>query len=248
MSDTERAVAALDFSPSADNNKHPILETLFTRLAPQRRPHPEGGDGGRACLEIAAGTGQHAVWFGRHLPGWRWVPTEYAADAIPGIAARLALEGPPNVLPPRRLDVTADPATWLLPDPQAPQPEPSAQVALPAVFDLVFCANMLHIAPWDACGGLMRGAARWLARPSGILVVYGAFLEDSVATAPSNVAFDVSLRSRDARWGVRRREDVEAEAASCGLALLERHEMPCNNLLLVFGFAGGASEGASSAL
>jgi hypothetical protein len=93
---------------------------------------------------------------------------------------------------------------------------------------------MLHIAPWACCAGLMRGAARYLT-PAGLLVTYGPYLEDDVATAPGNLAFDASLRARDPAWGLRRREEVEAEAARAGFVLRERRAMPANNLLLVFG-------------
>jgi hypothetical protein len=92
---------------------------------------------------------------------------------------------------------------------------------------------MLHIAPWAACAGLMAGAARHLA-PGGMLVTYGPYLEDGVPTAPGNLAFDESLRARDPAWGIRRLDDVVAQARLHGLALAQRHEMPANNLLLVF--------------
>ncbi len=127
----------------------------------------------------------------------------------------------PNVLLPRRLDVLS--ARWPAEGPGFDQP-----------FDAVFCANMLHIAPWATCAALMRGSAQHLA-PGGVLVTYGPYLEDEVATAPGNVAFDQSLRSRNPDWGIRRLEDVSDEAARAGLALRSRHAMPANNLLLVFG-------------
>jgi hypothetical protein len=101
------------------------------------------------------------------------------------------------------------------------------------IFDAIFCANMLHIAPWDACAGLMAGAARHLA-PGGLLVVYGPFFETGVPSAPSNLAFDESLRARNPSWGIRRLDDVVAEAGRHGLAFAQRHAMPANNLLLVF--------------
>ena len=126
------------------------------------------------------------------------------------------MSGLANVLPPRQLDVTA------LPWPSFTQK-----------FDAIFCANMLHIAPWDACPALMAGAARHLA-PAGTLITYGPYFEDGVPPAPSNLAFDESLRARDPAWGIRKLEDVAAEARRCGLALAQRHAMPANNLLLVF--------------
>lgn len=195
-----------DFSPAADRNKQVILKVL-RRLLPAQ---------GRA-LEIASGTGQHVAWFAAALPGWRWQPSEALAQALPGIAACTA--GLPNVQPPRQLDVTQP---WL--------PEEAGR---PPRFDLIYCANMLHIAPWACCAALMQGAARHLA-PAGVLVTYGPYLEDEVVTTESNRAFDASLRARNPAWGLRRRADVEAEAQRAGLVLAARHAMPANNLLLVW--------------
>lgn len=199
-------MSSLPHSPAADRNKEPILARLRDIL----------GERGTA-LEIASGTGQHAAWFAERLRGWTWQPTEADAALLPAIAQRIAQSGLANVLPPRQLDVLAQP--W---------------PAFAGKFDAVFCANMLHIAPWEACRGLVAGAAGQLA-PGGMLVTYGPYFEAGVPPAPSNVAFDESLRARDASWGIRRLEDVAAEAARAGLILLQRHEMPANNLLLVFG-------------
>lgn len=199
-------------SPAAERNKQPILEVL-SRLLGAR------GD----ALEVAAGTGQHAAWFAAALPGWTWQPTEADARALPALAARVEAAALPNLRAPLRLDATA--SRW-----------PLAERA----FDAVYCANMLHIAPWAACAGLMRGAARHL-REGGLLVTYGPYLEDAVPTAPSNLAFDADLRARDPAWGLRRLEDVAAEADRAGLALRERHAMPANNLLLVFGLSAAAA-------
>jgi hypothetical protein len=101
-------------------------------------------------------------------------------------------------------------------------------------FDAMYCANMLHISPWATCAALMQGAARHLAR-GGLLLTYGPYLEDGVPTSPGNMAFDESLRARNPAWGIRHLGDVAAEAQRAGLAVLERHAMPANNLLLVFG-------------
>lgn len=193
------------FSAAADRNKHPILAQLKTLLSLQGR-----------ALEIASGTGQHAVWFADALPGWIWQPTEADAAALPGLAQRVAHARHGNVRAPVLLDVLA--AAW----------------PVEADHDLVFCANMLHIAPWPTCAALMRGAARHLA-DDGELVVYGPFLEDGVATAPGNLAFDQSLRERNPAWGLRRLEDVCAVAREAGLDYRLRESLPANNLLLVFG-------------
>lgn len=206
-------LTAVPHSPAADRNKQPILELLRTVL-------PARG----TALEIASGTGQHVTWFAAALPQWTWQPTDADATMLPAIAERIVQEGLANVRPPAHLDVTAP--RWPAQGPEFTQP-----------FDAIYCANMLHIAPWACCAGLMQGAARHLA-PQGLLVTYGPYLEDEVVTAPGNLAFDASLKERDPAWGLRRREDVEAEAARAGLVLRERHAMPANNLLLVFARAG----------
>lgn len=195
----------LRLSPAAERNKQPILDVLRNVLPAQAR-----------VLEIAAGTGQHAAWFAASMPAWRWLPTDAAADALPAIRAWVADTGAANVRPPVQLDVLAP--AWPLGD---------------EAFDAVYCANMLHIAPWRTCAALMQGAARHLA-PAGVLVTYGPYLEDGVPTSPGNLAFDQSLRREDPAWGIRRREDVEHEARRAGLQLRERHALPANNLLLVW--------------
>jgi len=197
------------FSAAADRNKQPILDVL-------RRVLPDRG----TALEIASGTGQHAAWFAAGLPGWTWQPTEADASALPAIAAWAAEAGLANVRAPLLLDVMA--AQW--PADGQPFAEP---------FDAIYCANMLHIAPWATCAALMQGAARYLA-PAGMLITYGPYLQDDAPTAPSNLAFDRSLRERNPAWGIRRLEDVSQEAWRAGLRLHERCAMPANNLLLVF--------------
>jgi predicted O-methyltransferase YrrM len=201
----------LPHSPAAERNRQPILQTLLDVL-------PARG----SALEIASGTGQHAVWFAAGLPGWTWQPTEADPAMLPVIAAQAQRSGVSNVRPPRRLDVLA--SQW-----------PGDGEAFSETFDAVYCANLLHIAPWSTCAALMRGAARYLV-PSGVLVTYGPYLVDGVTTAPSNLEFDQSLRERNPQWGLRRLEDVVVEAGRAGLQLLQRHDMPANNLLLVFGF------------
>ena len=201
---------AAPFSPAAERNQQPILDLL-------RQVLPARG----TVLEIASGTGQHVAWFAAALPGWVWQPTDGDADALPGIAAWVADAGCGNVRAPLQLDVLA---------PQWPADAP----AFGEPFDAVYCANMLHIAPWATCAALMQGCARQLS-PKGVLVTYGPYLEDDVITSPGNLAFDQSLRIRNPAWGIRRVEDVAREAGSAGLRLQARHAMPANNLLLVFG-------------
>ena len=197
-------MSTLPHSPAADRNKEPILAQLRQVL----------GQRG-TLLEIASGTGQHAAWFAAALPEWTWQPSDADPAMLEVIAAHAAQAGVGNVLPPLHLDVT---------QPQWPL---TGKVAA------IFCANMIHIAPWEACVGLMAGAGRHLA-PDGMLVTYGPYFERDVPTAPSNVAFDESLRARDPSWGIRQLDAVVAEAGRNGLTLAQRHAMPANNLLLVF--------------
>ena len=204
-----------DFSSAAEQNKHPILAQL-QQILPSRG----------AALEIASGTGQHAAWFGNHLPGWTWQPTDLTDGNFDSIRHYSQQAGATNVLPAQVLDVCSYP--WL----RTAQASGSGAV----VFDLIFCANMLHIAPWSACAGLMAGAARQLAS-GGRLVTYGPYFETDQPAAPGNLAFDESLRARDPAWGIRQLDDVAAQAERHGLALQQRHAMPANNLLLVFAAA-----------
>ncbi|MFO6421213.1 DUF938 domain-containing protein [Hylemonella sp. W303a] len=196
-------------SAAAERNKHPILDTLRGLLPAHGR-----------ALEIASGTGQHVAWFAQHLPGWTWLPTDlrdtHFAELIAHVQAGLPEDLQERVEAPRLLDVRQE--SWPLER---------------AHFDLIYCANLLHIAPWACCGALMRGAAQHLA-PSGQLVIYGPYLEDDVPTADSNLTFDATLRARNPDWGLRRREAVEQEAQDAGLQLVARHALPANNLLLVW--------------
>lgn len=200
-------------SAAADRNKQPILKVLQHVL-------PARG----AALEIASGTGQHAAWFAAALPNWTWQPTEAEPGMLPVIAGSIAQAGLANVLPPLLLDVMAP--RW---------PSQGGAFAQQR-FEAIYCANMLHISPWATCAALMQGAARHLA-PGGVLITYGPYFEEDVPTAPSNLAFDESLRARDPAWGIRRLEDVAAQARRAGLILRQRHAMPANNLLLIFAFA-----------
>jgi len=195
-----------DYSPAADRNKQAILDVLVQVLA-------ERGN----ALEIASGTGQHVAWFASSLPGWNWQPSDAQADGFESINAWALAQAVRNVRAPVLLDVMA--SSWLPADQR---------------FDLIYCANMLHIAPWATCAALMRGSAQHLAH-GGKLITYGPYFESAVPTSPGNLAFDQSLRERNPAWGIRRLEDVEAQAAKAGLKLSARHAMPANNLLLEWG-------------
>lgn len=191
-------------SPAAERNREPILREL------QRVLPPEGG----TLLEVASGSGQHAAAMSAALPRWRWLPSDADARVLPSIAAWCADR--PNVAPPLHLDVTAEP--W---------------AGVPPALDALYCANMVHIAPWDCALALLRGAGRHL-RPGAPLLLYGPFVQDGVPTAASNLAFDADLRARDPAWGLRRLADVADAAREAGLRFQEKVDMPANNLLLVF--------------
>lgn len=203
----------LPFSPAAERNKHAILEVM-------KRVLPSGG----RMLEVASGTGQHAAWMGANLPGWEWQPTEVNRTALPTIAAWTREAGATNVKPPCLLNAT---------DTQWPSDDETLASHFALPFDAMYCANMLHIAPWNAALGLLAGAARQL-KSGGQLLIYGPFLEDGVAPAQSNLDFHASLRAQDPQWGLRQRSAVDAAARQVGLQPEERFVMPANNLLLVF--------------
>lgn len=192
------------FSAAAQRNRGPILDQLKRWLGPHG-----------ALLEIASGSGEHAVLGAAELSGWTWQPTDPEPRALASIRAWAAEAARPNLLPPVPLDVR-----------QMPWP-----VAGP--FDAVFNANMIHIAPWACCVALMRGAAAVL-RPGGALITYGPYFVDGETPAPGNVTFDADLRARDPQWGVRLLSAVVAEAAHAGLALADQAAMPANNRMLLF--------------
>ena len=164
-------------------------------------------------LEIASGTGEHAAYLSAHFPELVWQPSDVSAGALASIEAWRE-EGSAQLLAPIRLDVTDDP--WPVDEVQA-----------------VVNINMIHISPWEACRALMRGAGQILA-PGGLLLTYGPYRLGGQHTAPSNEAFDASLRERDPAWGVRDLEDVIAEAESCGLVFEERVAMPANNFTVIY--------------
>jgi SAM-dependent methyltransferase len=191
-------------SPATARNRGPILAVLQPRLPAQG-----------LVLEIAAGAGEHAAYNAAALPGLQWQPTDPDPEALASIAGWRAHGALPNLLPPLCLDAAA-PDTW---------PVPRA--------DAIVNINMLHISPWAASQGLMAGAARLLP-PGANLFLYGPYIERDVETAPSNLAFDQSLKSRNPAWGLRHLDDISALAAQHGLALAERIAMPANNLVLMF--------------
>jgi hypothetical protein len=173
-------------------------------------------------VEAGSGTGQHVVDFARHAPGITWWPSDLNEQHLKSIAAWRTHTGLANIRPPLRIDLS-DPA-W------CPEMQDGSG---PGPLLAVFCANVIHIAPWRVAEGLFAGAARYL-RSDGRLFLYGPFKRHGKHTAVSNAVFDSSLRERDAEWGVRDIGDLEKLAGPVGLALVEIVEMPANNLILIF--------------
>lgn len=190
-------------APAALRNREPIAAVL-------REVLPERG----TVLEIASGTGEHAVYFAAAFRQLVWQPSDPDPAAVASIRAHREEAMLANLRAPLRLD--AESARW---------PVETA--------DALLCINMVHISPWSATQGLMNGAGRVLGRGAP-LVLYGPYRRAGVPTAGSNEAFDASLRARDSQWGLRPLESVEAEAAANGLDLERIAEMPANNLTIVF--------------
>jgi SAM-dependent methyltransferase len=190
-------------APATARNGEPILAVL-SRTLPKRG----------LVLEISSGTGEHAAFFAARLPDLDWQPTDLDARSLASIAAYRDESGLPNLRPPLALDAAS--TDW---------PVTTA--------DAIVCINMIHIAPWTACLGLMAGAARIL-RAGGMLYLYGPFKEKGVHTADSNHRFDLDLRMRDPDWGVRNLDDVISLTADHGLRHVETAVMPANNRSVVF--------------
>ena len=184
------------------------------------QPYLDGKSGD--VLEAGSGTGQHAVHFAAHSPGIVWWPSDLNERHLQSIAAWRAFSGLPNIKPPLKLDL-ADP-DWS---------EATRTGGGPPSLLAIFCANVIHIAPWRVAEGLFAGAGRVL-QEGGYLFLYGPFKRNGKHTALSNAVFDASLRENNPDWGVRDIADLEKLASSCGLALREVVEMPANNLIVVF--------------
>jgi SAM-dependent methyltransferase len=195
--------------PAFHRNRAPIWSVLAPLLNGRR------GD----VLELGSGSGQHVVGFAEQSPHLTWWPSDVNPDHLASIEAWRAYAALPNVQTPRRIDL-ADP-DWT--------PGPDA----PARFVMLLCINVVHIAPWCVSENLFSRAARHLA-PQGLLCLYGPYRRGGQHTAPSNAAFDASLRRQDPAWGVRDVDDLASLARDGGLALADLVEMPANNLTLVF--------------
>ena len=190
-------------APATSRNRDAILAVLRDVLPPSG-----------LVLEIASGTGEHAAYFARSLPRLEWQPTDPDPDALASIDAWRVTEELPNLREPLALNAAAP--DWLV-----------------ERADAVVCINMIHISPWEATLGLMRGAARVL--PAGApLVTYGPYRREGHPLEPSNAAFDQSLKARDERWGLRLLEDVSGAAEAQDLAFERFVEMPANNLCVIY--------------
>jgi hypothetical protein len=194
--------AACRSAPAALRNREPIAEVLADWL-------PNTG----LVLEIASGTGEHAVFFAERFPALEWQPSDVHPDALSSIAAWRESAALPNVRPPIVID--------------AREPDWPIERA-----DAVLSINMVHISPWPAAIGLIEGAAKLLSA-NAPLILYGPWLQAGVAAAPSNLAFDADLKRRDPSWGLRLVEDFAGEAEKRGFELLETRPMPANNLMLL---------------
>lgn len=190
-------------APATGRNADAIADVLAREL-------PETG----RVLEIASGSGEHAVHFARKFPALEWMPSDPDPDAIQSIDAWTTESGLTNIAPPVFLDAGVD--DW-----------PVDRAAA------IFCCNMVHISPWKAAQGLFRGAALLLGQEAP-LILYGPFLEDNVETAPSNLAFDQNLKMRNPDWGIRAIEVIDTLAKNYRLVRTSRTEMPANNLTLTY--------------
>lgn len=190
--------------PAAERNKQPILEVLEERLL--------GRSG--IFLELSSATGQHIVHFAPRLPQFTFVPSDFAEEHLVTLRERVRLVDLPNLRGPVAIDVTHE--SWNI--------EPCG---------VIYNANMIHIAPWEAAEGLFRGAARHL-KEGGLLVTYGPYSFSGRHTSESNAEFDASLRARDPAWGVRDVDDLKRIAQAAGLSLREPIAMPKNNFILVW--------------
>lgn len=191
------------YAPAVARNSAPIAAVLAQELTQAGK-----------VLEVASGTGEHAVYFARTFPMLEWQPSDQDEAALASIADWAAEAEIANLNPPVRLD--AGEHDW-----------PVSKA------DAVVCINMVHISPWSATEGLFAGCARLLPA-GGPVILYGPYREADVPTAPSNQAFDANLRARHPRWGLRLVEDLDDLARSHGFVRTARHVMPANNLMLVY--------------
>ncbi|MGQ4648702.1 DUF938 domain-containing protein [Lyngbya aestuarii] len=207
------------YAPATERNRQPILEVLLQVLPPAG-----------TILEVASGTGEHAVFLAPRLNPRQWLPSEQDPQLRASIAAWRTQQPSDNLYPPLELDVHQ--SVWPI------EKEASSQLTNSFDFETsplraIVNINMIHISPWSACLGLMAGAGRLLPK-DGILYLYGPFKQGGKHTAQSNAAFDEALRTQNPEWGVRDLEEVIAAAAAQNLIFLNTYQMPANNLSVVF--------------
>ena len=210
---------ARQYAPATQRNREAILEVLLQVL-------PSTG----TVLEVSSGTGEHAVFFAPRLHPRKWIPSDPNPLARPSIAAWREYCPADNLYPPIALDV-CDPV-WAIEGDELPEPLQDVDLKRDPIVAIVNI-NMIHIAPWSACLGLIVGAGRILP-PGGILYLYGPFKQGGKHTAASNAAFDESLRMQNPEWGVRDLEEVVAIAETQNLSLVTTYSMPANNLSVIF--------------
>ncbi len=192
-------------APAALRNRAAISAKLAEEL-------PDSG----LVLEIASGSGEHAIYLAQHFPAIEWQPSDPDGEALASIIAYRAEYQGLNLRMPMVINACA-PANWELKD-----------------ADAIVCINMIHVSPWEAAAGLFQGAAQILGGKGLPLILYGPYFEHGVQTTPSNTAFDEGLRARDPLWGIRELSDIDALAKENGFVRTARHVMPANNLMLVY--------------
>lgn len=207
------------YAPATERNREPILEVLKQVLPPNG-----------TVLEVASGTGEHAVFFAPRLSTRQWLPSDHDPQLRASIEAWRAYQPADNLYPPLELDASAP--VWPV------EAEYSSELANSFDFDkypliAIVNINMIHISPWSSCLGLLSGAGRILPT-GGKLYLYGPFKQKGNHTSQSNIAFDQALRSQNPEWGVRDLDDVVAAAQAQNLTFLKTYQMPANNLSVVF--------------
>lgn len=205
------------FAPSADRNKDPILEVLQKYLPISENFEVEPSKRRRG-LEISSGSGQHVVHFAKYLPFITFQPSEFTMSNLPSIEEYIVESGLINILPPLHIDVTQPVDEWNLTHPE---------------YDFILNINMIHISPWACTLALFEKAAHLLS-PNGLLITYGPYADNGVISPESNVAFDLSLKSRNDQWGLRDIQDLKQVAITNGLKLDAIEEMPSNNKTLIW--------------
>lgn len=223
----EAGAQARRHAPATLRNRDAICDVLRAHLPPNG-----------TVLEIASGSGEHIVHFAQHMPALEWQPSDREPAALQSIAAWSTDARAGNILPPLLIDV-AHP-DWPVENADAmsristgPNSRVSDNSGAHQKFDACVCINMVHISEWGATLGLFRGCARLLTEQAPI-ILYGPYLEQGVETAASNLAFDQSLKARNPEWGLRHLDEVDRVASEYGFERASRHEMPANNLTLVY--------------